>query len=66
MAPLHIEPQGVRRLHALDVLAPRQPVHSGDLFWIVDDSDNGLSSTSAGPGTREIEILPSCTGFRLN
>ena len=40
--------------------------NQGDMFWIVDDSDNGLSSTSAGPGTREIEILPSCTGFRLN
>ena len=38
----------------------------GDMFWIVDDSDNGLSSTSAGPGTREIEILPSCSGFRVN
>jgi hypothetical protein len=37
----------------------------GDMFWIVDDSENGLSSTSVGVGTRQIEILPSCTGFRV-
>lgn len=35
----------------------------GDMFWIVDDSENGLGSTSIGPSTREIEISSSCTSF---
>ncbi|HTM22088.1 MAG TPA: hypothetical protein VL172_16315 [Kofleriaceae bacterium] len=35
----------------------------GDLIWIVDDSENGLSSTSISRASTNIEILPSCTGF---
>ena len=35
----------------------------GDMFWIVDDSENGLGSTSIGPNTRELEISSSCTSF---
>jgi hypothetical protein len=35
----------------------------GDMFWIVDDSENGLGSTSIGPGTRELEISASCTSI---
>ncbi len=35
----------------------------GDMFWIVDDSENGLGSTSIGPGTRELEISSSCTSI---
>lgn len=35
----------------------------GDMFWIVDDSENGLGSTSIGPNTRELEISSSCTSI---
>lgn len=35
----------------------------GDMFWIVDDSQNGLGSTSIGPSTRELEISSSCTSI---
>jgi hypothetical protein len=35
----------------------------GDMIWIVDESENGLSSTSVSQGARTIEIGPSCTGF---
>lgn len=37
----------------------------GDMIWIVDDSQNGLSSITVGANTRDIEILDSCTGFRV-
>jgi hypothetical protein len=37
----------------------------GDLIWLVDDSQNGLSSTSVSGSTREIEVLESCTAFRV-
>ncbi len=32
----------------------------GELFWIVDDGENGLASVTVKDGTREIEILGSC------
>ena len=32
----------------------------GDLFWIVDDSQNGVASVEIQSGTREIEIGGSC------
>jgi hypothetical protein len=32
-------------------------------FWIVDDRDNGLSSWVAGPGSHNMQITSSCTGF---
>lgn len=35
----------------------------GDMFWIVDDSQNGLGSTSIGPNTRELEISSGCTSI---
>ena len=37
----------------------------GDMIWITDDSENGLSSTSIGGGGsfQSIRIMPSCTGF---
>ena len=37
----------------------------GDMIWITDDSENGLSSTSIGGGNtfQSIRIMPSCTGF---
>ncbi len=37
----------------------------GDMIWITDDSENGLSSTSIGGGgtSQSIRIMPSCTGF---
>jgi hypothetical protein len=36
----------------------------GDQMWIVDDKDNGLSNASVGEGTKEIEILSSCSGLK--
>jgi hypothetical protein len=37
----------------------------GDMIWITDDSENGLSSTSigGGGGMQRIKIMSSCTGF---
>ena len=35
----------------------------GDMLWIVDDSQNGISSTSVGAGMSRIEITESCTGL---
>lgn len=35
----------------------------GDMIWIVDDSQNGLSSFTAGSGSQRVEINSSCTGF---
>lgn len=37
----------------------------GDMMWIVDDAENGLSSTSVSASTREIEVLDGCTGLRV-
>ncbi|MFO0635572.1 MAG: hypothetical protein U0168_22240 [Nannocystaceae bacterium] len=37
----------------------------GDMLWIVDASDNGLSSTSISSTTREIEVTSGCTGFQV-
>jgi hypothetical protein len=36
---------------------------AGEQFWIVDESENGLANVSVAEGTREIEILGSCTGL---
>jgi hypothetical protein len=36
----------------------------GDMFWIVDDSENGISSVTVAEGMREIEIVDGCTGMR--
>jgi hypothetical protein len=36
----------------------------GDMFWIVDDGQNGLSSVTVASGMREIEIVDGCTGMR--
>ena len=33
---------------------------AGELFWIVDESENGLASVTVKDGTHEIEILGSC------
>jgi hypothetical protein len=35
----------------------------GEMLWIVDESQNGLGSTSIGSGTRELEIASSCTAI---
>ena len=32
-------------------------------YWIIDDSENGLSAYTATPGSQSVRILPSCTGF---
>ncbi len=37
----------------------------GDMMWIVDDAENGLSSTSVSANTREIEVLDGCSGLRV-
>ncbi|MEM9459696.1 MAG: hypothetical protein AAGF11_36300 [Myxococcota bacterium] len=35
----------------------------GDMVWIVDDSQNGISSATVSASTREIEVTRSCTGL---
>ena len=35
----------------------------GDMIWIEDESENGISSMSASPGQTSMRILPSCSGF---
>jgi hypothetical protein len=35
----------------------------GDMMWIVDESENGLGSTSVSAGTRELEIGSGCTSI---
>lgn len=35
---------------------------AGDMIWIVDDGQNGLSSATPS-GNQSMQILPSCTGF---
>ncbi len=42
-----------------------ESMQEGDMIWIVDESENGLSSTSVSQGGRNLEILPSCTGFTV-
>lgn len=32
-------------------------------FWIIDDSQNGISSYTTSPGSQRIQITPSCSGF---
>jgi len=38
---------------------------SGDIFWVLDGSDNGVSSAQISQGTREIEIASSCTSLNV-
>ena len=33
------------------------------MYWNVDDSENGLSAYTAHAGSQRVRILPSCTGF---
>lgn len=35
----------------------------GDMIWLVDDSQNGLSSVSIGNRSMTVEVTSSCTGF---
>jgi hypothetical protein len=35
----------------------------GDMIWIVDQSDNGLSSVTISSGTREVKINSNCTSI---
>ncbi len=37
----------------------------GDMIWIVDGSDNGISSTSVSEASRNIEITQGCTGMTV-
>ncbi len=37
----------------------------GDLFWIVDDSDDGVANVEVKDGTKEIEIAGSCKALAL-
>ena len=39
------------------------PFKPGDMVWIVDDAENGLASTTIGPGMGEINIGATCTSF---
>jgi hypothetical protein len=36
----------------------------GDSFWIIDDSENGVSQYTIRPNTSTIEIASSCSSFR--
>ncbi len=38
----------------------------GDMVWIVDDSQNGISAATASEGTRRLKITRSCTGIVPN
>lgn len=38
-------------------------MREGDMLWIVDDSQNGISSVSASSASRSFEVTSSCTGF---
>ncbi len=35
--------------------------NSGDMFWIVDDDQNGVASVTAKPGMSEIKVTSDCT-----
>ena len=35
----------------------------GDMFWIVDEGQNGLSSVTVAENTREIEVRSGCTSL---
>jgi hypothetical protein len=35
----------------------------GDMIWLVDDSQQGLSSMTVSSGTRTVEVTEHCTGF---
>jgi hypothetical protein len=35
----------------------------GDMIWVVDDSDNGLSSVTISSSTREVKINSNCTSI---
>lgn len=37
--------------------------NAGDMVWIVDKSDNGISSLTLSPGMGNMKILSSCSGF---
>jgi len=40
-----------------------ESMRAGDMIWIVDDSQNGLSSFSASGTSQRVEINSNCTGF---
>lgn len=37
--------------------------NAGDMIWIVDDSQNGVSSTMMSAGSQSLKITESCSGF---
>jgi hypothetical protein len=36
----------------------------GDMIWIVDEGQNGVSSYTVSAGSRDAEITDSCTGWK--
>ncbi|MCB9760221.1 MAG: hypothetical protein H6739_10335 [Alphaproteobacteria bacterium] len=40
-----------------------ESMRPGDMIWIVDSSDNGISSVTVGPGASDVEITSGCAGF---
>lgn len=38
----------------------------GDMIWIVDDSQNGVSSITVSASTRTVEVTSGCTGLTSN
>ncbi len=41
-------------------------MQQGDMIWIVDEHDNGLSSVSVGAGSQRVEVTESCSGLRVD
>ncbi len=40
-----------------------ESMNEGDMIWIIDDSEYGISNFTASSGVREVEIGNSCTSF---
>lgn len=40
--------------------------NAGDMFWIIDDSEKGITSTTVGPTTSEIDIGSSCKDLQTH
>ena len=38
-------------------------MNEGDMLWITDDHENGISNFVASAGSHELEISSSCTSF---
>ena len=39
-------------------------MQTGDMIWIVDESDNGVASYTVSENSRDVEITASCLGWK--